>query len=224
MDEARKTNAIRGPEFSAKYLGGKVIDIGAGSDLVCGWAERFDIEDGDANVITHYRQVGTYDVVHSSHCLEHMHNPASALLEWWSLLKPGGYLIVVVPEEDLYEQGIWPSIFNTDHKSSFRLDKPSSWSPASFDIRELMSKLPNCQLLTAETHDIGYDYSLQKKYGEKNRPVRGTWRLAVFCKKIPFGRSLLKVVQRVLFKCGAAIDQTLGEALAQLQVVARKEA
>ncbi len=50
MDEASKTNAIRKPDFFTKYLGGRVIDIGAGPDLVCEWAERFDIEDGDANV------------------------------------------------------------------------------------------------------------------------------------------------------------------------------
>jgi SAM-dependent methyltransferase len=89
MDEAKKTNAIRPREFIDNYLTGRVIDIGAGNDLVCDWAERFDIEDGDANVITKFRDAGTYDAVHSSHCLEHMHDPEAALLEWWSLLRPG---------------------------------------------------------------------------------------------------------------------------------------
>src|SRR5437660_6896423 len=111
-DEARKTNALRGPAFIERYLSGRVIDIGAGNDLVAPHAERFDIDDGDANLITRHRAAGAYDAVHSSHCLEHMHDPAAALAEWWALVKPGGYLIVVVPHEDLYEQGIWPSIFN----------------------------------------------------------------------------------------------------------------
>src|SRR5688572_10029921 len=139
MDEARKTNALRGPAFIERYLRGKVIDIGAGADLVAPHDEGFDIEQGDANLITQHRPRGAYDAVHSSHCLEHMVDPAEALAEWWSLLKPGGYLVLVVPHEDLYEQGIWPSIFNRDHKSTFRLDTPGSWSNVSHDIRKLVA-------------------------------------------------------------------------------------
>tara|TARA_B100000929_G_scaffold194153_1_gene153930 strand:- start:869 stop:1180 length:312 start_codon:yes stop_codon:yes gene_type:complete len=103
MDEAKKTNNIRGKVFLEKYFSGKIIDIGAGEDLVCDAAERFDQDDGDANHITRYRDLDTYDTVHSSHCLEHMHDPEKALLEWWKLIKPGGYLVLVVPDEDLYE-------------------------------------------------------------------------------------------------------------------------
>ena len=139
MDEAKKTNLIRGDAFMSQYFQGKVIDIGAGNDLVCPGAERFDLEDGDANVITRYRQPDSYDCVHSSHCLEHMHDPAAALKEWWALVKPGGYLVTVVPEEDLYEQGIWPSVFNKDHKATFTLKKGRSWSPVSFNVENLIA-------------------------------------------------------------------------------------
>jgi hypothetical protein len=38
-------------------------------------------------------------------------------------------MIVLVPDEDLYEQGHFPSIFNTDHKSTFILRRPSSSRP-----------------------------------------------------------------------------------------------
>jgi len=38
MDESKKTNRIRGSVFFKTYLTGKVIDIGAGKDLVCPWA------------------------------------------------------------------------------------------------------------------------------------------------------------------------------------------
>src|SRR5579859_7890608 len=135
MDEASKTRKVRGPDFERRYLTGKVIDIGAGTDLVCTRAESFDVADGDANFITKYRAPETYDTVHSSHCLEHLYKPDEALREWWKLVKPGGYQVLVVPHEDLYEQGFWPSIFNRDHKATFRLDGSSSWSPVSFDIR-----------------------------------------------------------------------------------------
>ena len=58
MDEARKTNALRGRAFIERYLSGKVIDIGAGADLVAPHAERFDRDEGDANVITRHRAAG----------------------------------------------------------------------------------------------------------------------------------------------------------------------
>jgi SAM-dependent methyltransferase len=222
MNEAEKTNRIRGPAFIEKYLQGKVIDIGAGTDLVCRWAEGFDVDEGDANVITKYRSTDAYDAVHSSHCLEHMHDPEAALLEWWSLLKPGGYLITVVPDEDLYEQGVWPSLFNADHKATFRLNKAASWSPVSYDIRELVGRLPGCEIISAELQDRGYDRSLQRKFGDKQRTIRRLNRIYRVVKRIPRSRRLLLLVQRLAFLCGAGVDQTLGDAVAQIQVVARK--
>jgi SAM-dependent methyltransferase len=223
MNEATKANAVRGPGFVAKYLQGRLIDIGAGRDLVCPWAERFDIEDGDANLITRYRQPGAYDAVHSSHCLEHMHNSRSALSQWWSLVKPGGYLVLVVPDEDLYEQGIWPSIFNTDHKATFRLNKAVSWSPVSCDIKQAVLELPKARLISAEIQDVAYDYLLQRRTGAKARRIRGMGKVAQLGKKMPFGLAFVRRIQRLLFSYGVAIDQTLGEALAQIQIVAQKD-
>jgi hypothetical protein len=82
MREAEKTNLIRPKNFHERYLQGRVIDIGAGSNetwggvsLVCPTAEGFDHRDGDANVVSSYRKKEAYDTVHSSHCLEHMHDP-----------------------------------------------------------------------------------------------------------------------------------------------------
>ena len=63
----------------------------------------------------------TYDFVHSSHCLEHMEDPFVAMSNWIRITKPGGYLIITVPEEYLYEHGMWPSRFNSDHKWSFSI-------------------------------------------------------------------------------------------------------
>jgi SAM-dependent methyltransferase len=40
----------------------------------------------------------SYDVVLSSHCLEHSANALAALAEWTRVLKPGGTLVVVVPD------------------------------------------------------------------------------------------------------------------------------
>lgn len=224
MNEASKTNKIRGEQFIDRYLREKVIDIGAANDLVCQWAERFDIEDGDANFITEFRSPGSYDTVHSSHCLEHMPDPRRALHEWWSLVKPGGFLIIVVPHEDLYEQGSWPSVFNADHKVTFRLDKRNSWSPVSFDIRDLVGALPECQILEAAVQDQGYDYSLQSKHGDRVRQKPFALVLIEkICRRIPvFGTPFRHVVENIAFRFGIPVDQTMREALAQIQVIAKK--
>lgn len=224
MDEARKTNALRGVDFIGKFLSGRVIDIGAGKDLVCSHAEGFDREDGDANMISRFRPVNAYDTVHSSHCLEHMDDPAAALRDWWSLLKPGGYLVLVVPDEDLYEQGIWPSIFNRDHKTTFRLDKPDSWSAVSHDIRKLVAALPGCEIVSAEIQDTHYDYALQWQHGDVRR--KRAWWLRIgksIGMRIPVVGPRLRIqFENLAARRGVPLDQTAREALAQIQVVARK--
>ena len=226
MDEAKKTNNIRGKVFLEKYFSGKIIDIGAGEDLVCDAAERFDQDDGDANHITRYRDLDTYDTVHSSHCLEHMHDPEKALLEWWKLIKPGGYLVLVVPDEDLYEQGFWPSRFNRDHKATFTLNNKKSWSPVSFNILELVSSLPNSEIISAEIQDKFYDYNLQTKRPlsqiVKKYPLwyRGIRRIT---KKLKMGNSLLEKLQnQLLLSHQIPVDQTMRNAVAQIQILAKR--
>ena len=225
MDEALKTKIKRGSDFYKKYLSGKVIDIGAGEDLVTPDAERFDIEDGDANFITRYRLTESYDAVHSSHCLEHMLNPNDALREWWSLIKPGGHLVLVVPDEDLYEQGIWPSSFNNDHKNTFTLSDNKSWSTVSHNVKYLVSSLPNSVIVSADLHDDYYDYSLKADYPPKILKVNYLILLTVkLIRRAPyFGKKFTVAIENLLFKyCDIPIDQTMRDALAQIQIVATK--
>lgn len=42
----------------------------------------------------------SYDFLLSSNCLEHVANPLKALFEWHRVLRPGGYLILVLPRKD----------------------------------------------------------------------------------------------------------------------------
>lgn len=42
----------------------------------------------------------SYDFILSSHCLEHIANPLGALNEWLRVLKPGGHLILVLPDKE----------------------------------------------------------------------------------------------------------------------------
>ncbi len=109
---------------------GRAIDIGAGSDGLSKYQHLFpmldsvkdyDLQDGDAQIMAGV-ETHSYDLVHSSHCLEHVRDPWVTLKRWWEILKPGGHLVVVIPEFYRYEQAIHqfpPSDFNPDHKSGF---------------------------------------------------------------------------------------------------------
>src|SRR3990167_242313 len=99
-----------------RWFAGDGIDIGAGPDGLHQWRSLFplmksvrcwDRDQGDAQKMEGVADA-SYDFAHSSHCLEHMVDPFEAIRNWWRIIRPGGHLIVLVPDEDLYEQGVWP--------------------------------------------------------------------------------------------------------------------
>ena len=224
MREAAKTNLVRHSNFASLYLQGRVLDIGAGSSPVCPSAVIFEKKDGDANDIGKYFPNESFDTVHSSHCLEHMNDPHSALSQWWSLVKPGGFMIVVVPDEALYEQGIWPSWFNPDHRSSFRLKKTTPLSANSFDIGEMCADLQDAEVISTTVHDHRLDRKLLLPHGVKPRRVRHPLKFVVsIVKRIASPQSPLSIkFNRWLVRRGHPFDQTKGPALAQIEVMIRK--
>jgi SAM-dependent methyltransferase len=156
-----------------KYLVGSGIDIGCGTDkLVSPHSDGFqcrgwDVGDGDAQLMQGV-PYGSFDFVYSSHCLEHMHDPSEALSNWWRILKPGGYLVVIVPCEYLYEQSTWPSRGNGGHKTSWRLtDEEKATTPVSRSLLTEISKLlPDNKYAEVEVLqrvDTNYDYELPKR-------------------------------------------------------------
>jgi SAM-dependent methyltransferase len=228
MDEARKTKRVRGADFDRTMFAGSVIDIGCGLDLVVPHAVPFDQQHGDAQHILDHCQPESFDTVHSSHCLEHMRHVEAALAEWWALVRPGGHLIIVVPEEDLYEQGGWPSLFNTDHKATFRLNRPPGWSPVSYDIGALVGALPAAEVIDARVQDDGYDRSLMvNRITAWNRFLYrvGKNRRGFFRRLMRRGVPLAwldRTFDRLERRAGKPIDQTNGPAMAQIQIIARK--
>jgi SAM-dependent methyltransferase len=109
--------------------------------------------------------------VHSSHCLEHLHDPSEGLKNWLRVVKPAGYVIVIVPDEDLYEQGQFPSTFNRDHKWTFTIHKQASWSQKSINLMTLVSALgPEAELVKLELLDATYRYELPR-YDQTLTPV-----------------------------------------------------
>lgn len=156
-----------------------------------------------------------------------MENAEIALCNWWALVKPHGFLVIVVPDEDLYEQGAWPSLFNTDHKATFNLGKLKSWSPVSYDIEALIRALPNAEIIEARLQDDGYDRRLMRRitmarlllfrWGlRRQRAFRRLMRVGLPVYRVSLA---LDCLERIL---GKPIDQTLGAAVAQIQVVAQK--
>lgn len=160
MKEASKTKVYFGL-LEEKVFKGKGIDIGCGNDPILDNVERFDIEDGDANQIEKYVKK-RFDFVFSSHCLEHMKNPYHTIQQWWSLVKDNGYLYLIVPDEDLYEYGHFPSKYNTDHKWTFSLLKQKNANVRSINIIELLSSLENARVLKLEVQDNNYNYLLEE--------------------------------------------------------------
>lgn len=139
----RRLHDIR---FANTYFTGSGIDIGCGDDPLSKYTQQFplmtalrpwDLADGDAQLMASVTD-DSYDFVHSSHCLEHLHDPYEAYDNWIRICKPGGHIITTIPDEDLYEQGVWPSNHNPDHKTSWTILKDSSWSPASINLIEFL--------------------------------------------------------------------------------------
>ena len=154
-----------------RYFTGNGIDVGCGKDSIGQYAALFplmgkvqawDLQQGDAQTLVGVPEA-SLDWLHSSHCLEHLRDPLQALARWCEVVRPGGHLVVIVPDEDMYEQGSWPSRWNGDHKHTFTVGKargerreaagrkelPSSglspvacglsWSPVSINVTDLVA-------------------------------------------------------------------------------------
>lgn len=173
MHEASKAlmRRLHDNRFGTRFFVGNGIDIGCGPDSIGQYAEQFplmktvrnwDMPDGDAQLLETIADA-SLDFAHSSHCLEHMQDPRIAMQHWLRVLKPGGHLVVVVPDEDLYEQGRFPSTFNSDHKWTFTIHKQHSWSTKSVNVMELLGGLSDmAQTIKLELLDTTYRYKLDR--------------------------------------------------------------
>lgn len=135
--------------FGRRWFVGAGIDIGGKPDPLSlygpffplmGSVRTWDWEDGDAQILDGVAPE-SQDFIHSSHCLEHLVDPVAGLKAWFAAIRPGGFLIITVPDEDLYEQGVFPSTHNRDHKWTFSILKGRSWSDRSINVVELLTGL-----------------------------------------------------------------------------------
>lgn len=157
--------------FATRYFVGDGIDIGAGSDFLGQYTEQFplmascrpwDVKDGDAQLLATVPDA-SLDFAHSSHCLEHLRDPREALKHWLRVLRPGGHLVVMIPDEDLYEQGVFPSTFNSDHKWTFTMHKVKSWSGKSVNLLTLLGEFSGgAQTVKVEQLDATFRFQLAR--------------------------------------------------------------
>jgi SAM-dependent methyltransferase len=125
--ETRKCHVRRFVQGHLQKMTGHGLDIGGGNDPLRpldGACRVWDRKqgDGDARYLSGVAEE-SLDYVYSSHCLEHLPDPIGALKRWIEVVKPAGYLYVVVPDYDLYEGG--KGIRNRFHRSAFSLARQS---------------------------------------------------------------------------------------------------
>jgi SAM-dependent methyltransferase len=145
---------------------GKGIDVGPGDDPLV-WEGTsvvgFDVQHGDANRLSEYFPENHFDFLHASQCLEHMHDPTEAIKDWAKVVKPGGHLVITVPDFVLYEKYRFPSRFNPDHKSTWSIGVKGSWAPHHVNVTDWALYPPVGQIVLARLVDDGYDYSLDQE-------------------------------------------------------------
>jgi SAM-dependent methyltransferase len=181
MKECSKSIARRLADvnFTSRYFVGHGLDLGGKPDPLGLYQELFsrmesvrtwDWEDGDAQFLESVDDESV-DFVHSSHCLEHLVDPFQGLKNWLRVLRPGGHLIVTIPDEDMYEQGAFPSTFNRDHKWTFTVFKDESWSGKSINVLELLRSLgPAADIIKVEQLISTYRFNLPR-YDQTLSPV-----------------------------------------------------
>lgn len=80
-----------------KFCQGKGLDVGAGKWPLPGAVPIELREGGDAMELP----PGQHDFVFSSHCLEHLPDPISALEHWQTRIRPGGVLFLYLPAPEM---------------------------------------------------------------------------------------------------------------------------
>lgn len=104
-----------------------------------------------------------FDFVYATNLPYYEDEPLLVIKHWLNFVSSKGYLVFTVPDEDLYEQGNFPSIFNNSHKRTFSIYKQLSWSGRHYNILDIIQRLNNVTCRKIELIDSNYDYSLYGK-------------------------------------------------------------
>ncbi len=146
-------------ETMLKYCQGKGVDVGCGNRKIPD-AVGVDIipkgergkggsqlgEKSQADVTVADTKLpftdGMFDYVHARHVIEHIVDPLAALKEWVRVLKPGGKLIMAVPDEEVVD-GL---PLDPTHKHTF----------TSGSLRNLLGMVTPFKLVEEKKSDISF--------------------------------------------------------------------
>ena len=97
-DYLKRGNAMKHIAATAlHFCEGRGLDIGAGAWPLPGAVPVELTQGGDANGLPD----GQWDYIFSSHCLEHLADPVTALIHWKAHLRAGGVLFLYLPHPDM---------------------------------------------------------------------------------------------------------------------------
>jgi len=146
--------------FIKKYCGGElVLDIGCGIRKLLPNAFGIESDAHNEHYLENYNGIilpfesNSVDTVYTSHVFEHLQKYALNLMEWYRVVKVGGYIIIIVPHKFLYERKARPpSKWNNDH---YRFYTPASLLAT---VEEVLA--PNCyRVRHLCDNDRDYDYN-----------------------------------------------------------------
>jgi SAM-dependent methyltransferase len=146
--------------FYRKYMSGRGLDFGYRGSLgdeaepVLGNCKGVDLGTPGYDGITYDAPPGSFDFVFSSHCLEHVDRPELNIREWHRLVRVGGYIIIIVPHQFLYEKKYsLPSRFNGDHRAFY--------TPCSLlAVVELALEPNSYRVVHCRDNATGYNYEI----------------------------------------------------------------
>jgi SAM-dependent methyltransferase len=140
-----------------QYTGGTGVDIGCGLNKIHSAAVGIDMRLGSkdfgyaygANIA--YRQAKPHlelpwfadmslDFVFSSHCIEHFTDPGKSIAEMWRVLKTGGYLVAVLPDDRYYPR-VGAKAANQDHKMDYSPER----------LVTIVRQAGNCEVVQLDT-------------------------------------------------------------------------
>lgn len=160
IGEAAKTYALRRASgFFDRYLrGDAVLDIGyrggeSEAAPITETAIGVDLDfPGYDGLILPFADA-SQDAVFSSHCLEHVVDAIRALREWYRVTKIGGFIVIIVPHQFLYEKKSPPSNWSQDHRrfytpASLLSEIETALQPNSYRIRHFCD------------NDLWFDYTI----------------------------------------------------------------
>jgi hypothetical protein len=166
-----KSETSKFRNLTAPFCSGVGLDIGAGGDPVVKTAISVDLPGGaycpplgpgivqipcDARHVQKYFRLLALDYIYSSHLLEDFapQQWQGTVLNWCDLIRPGGYLVILVPEVELWRRALargQPP--NLNHKHEFKFLELTDFFSKDDNLRTTWS-------IVTETIPDPNDYSI----------------------------------------------------------------